>query len=198
LWHENKNDAYVKFAHGSDTKVPGFGKRFDADRNATDFLKYDEFCLLLHKWHKAIFTALKTCIDSGNWMQMRNSINVLKALYPSFPKVENMAHDLRQIITQLGEAEKRLDLKRSLQSILADFTKGEKFLVKEWTFKNVSVQKAILDYYLRLQAKKDKLSAPPITTNGAEKAATENANTPQPQETKLDATAAAFQPKTEM
>ncbi|OAL51309.1 hypothetical protein IQ07DRAFT_538013 [Pyrenochaeta sp. DS3sAY3a] len=178
LWHENKNDAYVKFAHGSDTKVPGFGKRFDADRNATDFLKYDEFCLLLHKWHKAIFTALKTCIDSGNWMQMRNSINVLKALYPSFPKVENMAHDLRQIITQLGEAEERLDLKRSLQSILADFTKGAKFLVKEWTFKN--------------------LPAPPITTNGAEKAATEKANTPQPQETKLDATAAAFKPKAEM
>lgn len=138
IWHDNKNDMYVKCAHGAGKNVPGFGKRFDVDRNATEFLKYPEFCLLLYKWHKALFSALKTCIDSGNWMQIRNSVNVLKALYPTFPRVDTMARDLQQTITQLAEADARQDLKTSLLSILGDFNKSEKFWQKEHEFRNVS------------------------------------------------------------
>lgn len=137
LWHENKDDGYVKFAHGPEKKLPGFGKRFDADRNATDFLKYEEFCMLLYKWHKALFIALKTCIDSGNWMQIRNSVNILKALNPTFPKVDSMANDLQQTITQLAEADARPDLQTSLLSILGDFKKSLKFWQKEHIFRNV-------------------------------------------------------------
>ncbi|KAH7390562.1 transcription factor/nuclear export subunit protein 2-domain-containing protein [Pyrenochaeta sp. MPI-SDFR-AT-0127] len=177
VWHENKNDAYAKCAHGTERKVPGFGKRFDVDRHATDFLKYEEFCMLLYKWHKALFTAIKTCIDSGNYMQIRNSIIVLNALNPSFPRVDVMANELRQTITQLGEAEERLDLKRSLQSILGGFNKTEKLWQKEHEFRN--------------------LPAPPPPTNGADKTVTEKAKTPQPNDTKIDVTATAFRPKTE-
>ncbi|KAJ4366896.1 THO2 plays a role in transcriptional elongation [Neocucurbitaria cava] len=172
IWHDNKDDAYVKHAHGLQKKVPGFGKRFDADRNATEFLEYKDFCLLLYKWHKALFTALKTCVDSGNFMQIRNSINILNALYPTFPKVDSMANELRQTITQLAEVDERDDLKTSLQSILAGFKKSARFWQKEHEFRN--------------------LPAPPAPANGANKTTTD-----QPQDTKLNATATTFQPKTE-
>ncbi|CAO2649363.1 Nn.00g067480.m01.CDS01 [Neocucurbitaria sp. VM-36] len=177
IWHDNKDDAYAKHAHGSHKKVPGFGKRFDVDRNAIDFLKYEEFCMLLYKWHKALFTALKTCVDSGNFMQIRNSINILNALYPTFPKVDSMANELRQTITQLAEVDERDDLKTSLQSILAGFKKSAKFWQKEHEFRN--------------------LPAPPGPSNGANKTSMDKAPTSQPQDAKLNATAPAFQPKTE-
>lgn len=138
-WHENKNDAYAKYAHGAAKNLPGFGKRFDADRNATVFLSYDEFCMVLYKWHKALFAALKACIDSGNWMQIRNSVNVLKALYPTFPRVDTMAIDLQQTITQLAEVDARQDLKTSLLSILGDLNKSKKFWQAEHAFRNVSM-----------------------------------------------------------
>ncbi|KAF1851134.1 uncharacterized protein K460DRAFT_412745 [Cucurbitaria berberidis CBS 394.84] len=176
IWHDNKDDAYVKHAHGLQKKVPGFGKRFDAGRNATDFLKYEEFCMLLYKWHKALFTALKTCVDSGHFMQIRNSINILNGLYPTFPKVDSMANELRQTISHLAEVDERDDLKTSLQSILAGFKKSAKFWQKEHEFRN--------------------LPAPP-TPSSTDKPTTDKAQTPQPQDTKLSATALAFQPKIE-
>lgn len=179
VWHENKDGAYEKLALGSTVKLPGLAKSFDASRNPTTWLTHKEFCELLGKWHTALFKALKACIESGNWMQIRNSINVLKALYPSFPKMDTMANELRQTITQLSEVEEREDLKRSLQSILADFTKGERFRVKEHIF----------------LLRDPPPTPPPI--NGANKTETEKAKTPQPSDTKLNATAPAFEPTSE-
>ncbi len=194
IWHENKDDAYVKFAHGTDKKVPGFGKRFDADRNATDFLKYEDFCMLLYKWHKALFTATKTCIDSGNYMQIRNAINVLNALCPSFPKVDTMAIELRQTIIQLGKDDERDDLKTALQSILAGFKKSERFWAKEHEFRHVCLAAPPSP---RFHIDTTQLPAPPAPANGVEKPAAEKNSTSQLPTAKLKASASAFVPKPE-
>ncbi|KAL6706699.1 THO2 plays a role in transcriptional elongation [Coniothyrium glycines] len=182
-WHVNKDGGYAKSAHGAEKQLPGFGKRFDSERRATDFLKYEEFCMLLYKWHKALFTALKTCLESSNWMQIRNSVNVLKALNPTFPKVDAMATDLRQTIKSLAESDARPDLKTSLLSILGDFNKSKRFWQKEHEFRNLPAP-----------------PTPPASTI-ADDTATEGAKTPRPQTTSassLKPTALAFNPKTEV
>ncbi|KAF1832793.1 hypothetical protein BDW02DRAFT_410532 [Decorospora gaudefroyi] len=181
VWHENKDDAYVKNAHGSEKNLPGFGRSYNADRNATTFFSYDQFCMVLFKWHKALTTALKTCLESGSYMQMRNSINVMFALGTNFPKVKTLGTELKQTIDNLVKTEEREDLKKSLESILGPISKGEKHWKEEHVFRHTSAP-----------------PAPPAgTTNENNKAAPEQSKTPQPQDAKLNATAPAFQPKPE-
>jgi len=196
VWHENKNDAFTKNAHGTTKSLPGFGKRFNADRTATEFLSYNEFCMLLFKWQKALYTALKTCIDSGNWMQIRNSVNVLKAVHPVFPRVDSMAADLQHTITHLAEADARQDLKTSLLSILGDLNKSKKYWQIDHEFRQVSS---------RLDPPSDRklnegqqLPAPAAPVNGLDQAVAEKtissseASTP-----KLKPSAPPFKPRTE-
>ncbi|KAF1940925.1 hypothetical protein EJ02DRAFT_455590 [Clathrospora elynae] len=177
IWRENKDDAYVKCAQGSNKQLPGFGMSFDADRNATTFFTYDDFCMVLYKWHKSLFTALKTCVESHSYMQVRNAISVLQALSPTFPKVAVMGKELVQTIEHLTKTETREDLRKSLESILGHIGKGKPLWIDENVFRNKP--------------------APANTINGSEKAAPAKGKTMQPQDTKLKATAPAFQQRLE-
>jgi THO complex subunit 2 len=198
VWQENKDDAFVKNAHGLEKNLPGFGRSYDGDRNATSFFTYDQFCMVLFKWHKALAAALKTCLESGNYMQMRNSINVLHALGTNFPKVTSMGTELKEMVVRLKEGEERQDLMRSLESVLGPILKGEKFWQEDHVFRNVS---ASASPHTRQQTNALQVPAPTpapgSTTNGSDKAATEKGKTPQPQDAKLDAAAPAFKPKSE-
>ncbi|KAH9872878.1 hypothetical protein J1614_005272, partial [Plenodomus biglobosus] len=181
IWHENKNDAFARCAHGAKKNLPGFGKRFDSDRAATDFLSYTEFCSLLFKWHKALYIALKTCIDSGNWMQIRNSVNVLKALHPVFPRVDSMATDLQHTITQLAEADARQDLKTSLLSILGDLNKSKRYWQRDHEFRQMPAP-----------------PSPAAPVNGHDKSVTDRTKPLSEASTlKLKPTAPAFKPRNE-
>ncbi|RAR01926.1 5-aminolevulinate synthase [Stemphylium lycopersici] len=181
VWHENKDDAYAKNAHGHEKNLPGFGRSYDAERNATSFFTYDQFCMVLFKWHKALTTALKSCLETGRYMQMRNAINVLHALGTNFPKVQSLGTELKQTIEHLSKGEERGDLKKSLESVLGPITKGEKLWQEDHVFRNVPAP----------------TPAPGSTPGAGDKAAPENGRTPQPQDTKLNATAPAFKPKPE-
>jgi THO complex subunit 2 len=138
-WHENKDDAYAKSAHGPDKKLPGFGRKFDADRNPIEHLQYDDFCMLLFKWHKALFTALKACLATGDFQQIRNSLVILTACSGSFPKVDSMASELRQVIEPMAKHDERGDIKTTAGSSLALFRNPEKNFQSESKFRNVGL-----------------------------------------------------------
>jgi THO complex subunit 2 len=196
VWHKNDNDAFAKHAHGLEKNLPGFGWKFNADRTAETLFTYEQFCMVLFKWHRALTTALKTCLESGSYMQMRNAINVLHALGTNFPKVNTLGTELLQLIEHLTETEERDDLKKSLESIRAPVSKNVKSSLEEHIFRHVSPPP-------RLRAEQrtnaPQLPAPtPVTTstmNGGDKAGPEKGKTPPPQDAKLNATAPAFQPK---
>jgi THO complex subunit 2 len=195
VWQENKDDAFVKRAHGSEKNLPGFGRGYDGERNVTSFFTYDQFCMVLFKWHKALATALKTCLESGDYMQMRNSINVLHALGTNFPRVKSLGTELKETVERLREAEERQDLMRSLESVLGPILKGQKFWQEDHVFRNVSLSASLRS---RQRTNAPQVPAPAgSTTNGSDKDATEKGKTPQPQDTKLDAAAPAFKPKPE-
>jgi THO complex subunit 2 len=197
-WHENKDDAYAKNAHGPDKNLPGFGRSYDADRNATSFFTYDQFCMVLFKWHKALTTALKTCLETGRYMQMRNAINVLHALGSNFPKVQSLGTELKQTIEHLSKNEERGDLKKSLESVLGPITKGEKFWQEDHVFRNVSLSSLLgIQRRIDLSQVPAPTPAPGSTTNTNDKTATENGKTSQSQDAKLNAAAPAFKPTPE-
>ncbi|KAF5854613.1 hypothetical protein GGP41_007460 [Bipolaris sorokiniana] len=180
-WHENKDDAYAKNAQGPEKNLPGFGRSYDANGNATSFFTYDQFCMVLFKWHKALTTALKTCLETGRYMQMRNAINVLHALGNNFPKIQSLGTELKQTIEHLSKNEERGDLKKSLESVLGPITKGEKSWQEDHVFRNVPAP----------------TPAPGSTTNVSDKAAMENRKPSQTHDTKLNVSAPAFKPTPE-
>jgi THO complex subunit 2 len=195
VWQENKDDAFVNRAHGPEKNLPGFGRGYDGERNVTSFFTYDQFCMVLFKWHKALAAALKTCLESGDYMQMRNAINVLHALGTNFPKVKSLGNELKETVDHLKKTEERKDLVISLESVLGLISKGENYWQEDHVFRNVSSPASTRP---RQRTNTPQVPAPPgITTNGSDKAATEKGKTPQPQDAKLDASAPAFKPRPE-
>jgi THO complex subunit 2 len=193
-WHDNKHDAYTKFACGTDKKLPGFGKKFDANRSPEVHLDYTEFCLVTFKWHKALFTALKTCIESGKYSEIRNAISVLNSVSASFPKVDTMRDELQAPLERIAENDERDDLKISAQSTFRIFKQPKTHWRTEWQFRNVSVNDRI-----RQLTHTDKLKqpAPADATNGTSKAGSQ---TPQPKDapaSKLNANAPVFKTRSE-
>ncbi|KAF1933556.1 uncharacterized protein M421DRAFT_415897 [Didymella exigua CBS 183.55] len=176
-WHDNKSDAYAKFACGTDKKLPGFGKKFDAKRNAEIHLDYTEFCFVTFKWHKALFTALKVCIESGRYSEIRNAISVLNSVSSSFPKVDTMRDELQAPLERIAENDERDDLKISAQSTFRIFKQPKTHWRTEWQFRNQP--------------------APADAANGTSKAGSQ---TPQPKDapaSKLNANAPAFKSRSE-
>jgi THO complex subunit 2 len=199
-WHANKDDAYAKSAHGSYKNLPGFGRKFDADRNPLEHLQYDDFCKLLYKWHKALFTALKSCLDTGDFQQIRNSLVILTACSGSFPKVDTMAMELKQAIEPMAKTDERGDIKTTAGSSLALFRDPEKNFQSEYKFRNVSHLVGTPQSHSNIPQIPEPPKPTPTSVNGVSESADGKSVTPQPQDgsaAKLKPTASAFQPKTE-
>lgn len=193
-WHDNKNDAYAKFACGKDKKLPGFGKKFDANRDAEVHLDYTEFCLVTFKWHKALFTALKACIESGKYSEIRNAISVLNSVSTSFPKVDTMRDELQAPLERIAENDERDDLKISAQSTFRIFKQPRTHWRTEWQFRNVSVNDRIRQLTHTDQSKQP---APPDATNGTNKTGSQTPLAKDASATKLNANAPVFKSRSE-
>lgn len=193
-WHDNKHEAYAKFAYGADKKLPGFGRKFDADRNPETHLDYNDFCQVSFKWHKALFTALKTCIESGKYTEVRNAISVLNAVSTSFPKVDTMRDELQAPLEHIAANDERDDLKIAAQSTFRIFKQGKAHWRTEWQYRNVS---RISNTQQFSPTDTKKIPAPPEVTNGTSKAGSQ---TPQPKDAptaKLNVNAPVFKSKIE-
>lgn len=193
-WHDNKDDAYAKFACGGDKKLPGFGRKFDAHRNPETHLDYNDFCQVTFKWHKALFTALKACIESGKYSEVRNAISVLNAVATSFPKVDTMRDELQAPLERIAENDERDDLKISAQSTFRIFKQGKAHWRTEWQYRNVSRPSNIRQVQ---RANTTKTAPPPEGANGVGKAGSQ---TPQPRDvpsSKLNANAPVFESRNE-
>ncbi|KAG9199321.1 THO complex subunit 2 [Epicoccum nigrum] len=171
-WHDNRNDAYSKSAYGEDKKLPGFGKKFDADRNPETHLVYNEFCLVLFKWHKALCTALKVCIESGRYSEIRNAISVLNSVASYFPKVDTMRDELQAPLERIAEHDERDDLKIAAQSTFRIFKQSKAHWRTEWQYRNTP--------------------APPEATNGSSKPDAQPQQSKDASGSKLNASAPVF------
>ena len=137
-WHAEKS-VFEKEAFGPNKNLPGFAKKMTNDKAIVTFCEYEEFRRLLLKWHRNLNGALKTCIGSGEYMHIRNAINILNNVHQHFPAVNWMGQSQLTSIGELSRSETREDLKVAATSLMAALKRREKDWVLPQAFNLVSI-----------------------------------------------------------
>ncbi|KAL1851188.1 THO2 plays a role in transcriptional elongation [Paecilomyces lecythidis] len=172
-WHADKA-VYEKEAFGTKRDLPGFAMAVDPEGKPATFLDYEDFRRLLYKWHRLIASALKTCLNGGEYMHIRNAISILKAIVQHFPAVNWIGRDMLTSVNNLSQNDERDDVKTPAASLIGDLNRREKkWMLPQAFMINESISGD------RGQAGKSRASRPQSTT-------------PKP----LSATAAEFKPTT--
>lgn len=138
-WHADKK-IFEKEAYGPKKDLPGFAKRLDMDatKKPLEFFSFEDFRRVLLKWHRSLHVALRTSFTSGEYMHIRNAINVLRAIYQQFPVINFMGTQQVTFITQVSRGESREDLKIAAASLLGNLRRREKDWVIPQAFSMVS------------------------------------------------------------
>ena len=125
LWHADKA-VYEKEAYGAKKNLPGFSRLMKSEKEVDVFLEYEDFRRILLKWHRNLNGALKTCYASGEYMHIRNAINILNNVHHYFPAINWMGSNQLASITELSKNESREDLKIAATSLIGALKKREK------------------------------------------------------------------------
>ncbi|KAB8264091.1 transcription factor/nuclear export subunit protein 2-domain-containing protein [Aspergillus pseudonomiae] len=124
-WHADKA-VYEKEAFGTKRDLPGFAMLVDPEGKPTTFLEYEDFRRLLYKWHRLLAAALKTCLNGGEYMHIRNAISVLKGVVQNFPAVNWIGRDMLTSVNNLSQNDERDDVKIPAASLIGDLNRREK------------------------------------------------------------------------
>lgn len=136
-WHADKS-FFEKEAFGPKKDLPGFSKKILNDKEIVSFWDYEDFRRILLKWHRNLNIALKACLGSGEYMHIRNAINILNNVHHYFPAVNWMGQSQLNCITELIKTETREDLKIAASSLSGALKKREKHWVMPQAFNLVS------------------------------------------------------------
>ena len=104
-WHKDE-----KVFDQECAKFPGFVTKFtEKDPVHVDYESYRHVC---HKWHYRLTKAFILCLDSENYIQIRNSLFVLIKINPFFPVIASFAQAIEKRVeaTRNNEKDKRPDL----------------------------------------------------------------------------------------
>ena len=138
-WHADKS-LFEKEAYGRERDLPGFSRKMTNEKANISFYDYEEYRRVLLKWHRNLNSAIKACIGGGEYMHIRNAINLLKATCQYFPAVNWMGLGQISSITELSKSESRVDLKIAATSLLGNLKKREKEWVLPQAFSLVSTE----------------------------------------------------------
>jgi THO complex subunit 2 len=134
-WH-SKEDIYKKEALGSQGQLHGFAVTYKKDTGAPETHQdYEQFRRFVSNWHSALTWALKACLNSGEYMQIRNSIIVLRTIVPVYPALVHQGNQLTEIVKALSERESRNDLKLAALSLRGPLKNREKTWVQPQAFR---------------------------------------------------------------
>ncbi|CAK6441230.1 unnamed protein product [Pipistrellus nathusii] len=80
--------------------------------NKADQLDYENFRHVVHKWHYKLTKASVHCLETGEYVHIRNILIVLTKILPCYPKVLNLGQALERRVHKIcqEEKEKRPDL----------------------------------------------------------------------------------------
>ncbi|XP_025088766.1 THO complex subunit 2-like isoform X1 [Pomacea canaliculata] len=109
-WHSSIN-VYEKEC----AKYPGFvtvfRKGLDSN-NKMDRLDFENFRHVCHKWHFRLTKAIIACLESGNYIQIRNALIILTKILPHYPRIVQIGMAIERRVDKLSkeEKEKRPDI----------------------------------------------------------------------------------------
>lgn len=194
-WHADKA-VFEKEAFGIKKDLRGFCMKTGPDKNTEVLMDYEDFRRILNKWHRNINSALKTCFGSGEYMHIRNAINVSKAIVEQFPAVDWMGKQQAESIERVMKSEvKRADLNLAAASLLGNLRRREKEWVMPQAFNLVSTVNP-QDYFATAQHSQSRNEHGVNGANIARSGSTKP-STPQPEAERtrpLDPKAPPFEP----
>ncbi|CAB4067489.1 THOC2 [Lepeophtheirus salmonis] len=144
-WHSAK-EVFEKECVG----YPGFVTRFRVANDApgrgnaagNDTVDYENYRHVCHKWHYKIAKALVVCLESKDYVQIRNALIVLTKILPYFPIITTLAGVIEKRIEKVcaDEKEHRKDLYIKATSYSGQLKARKSSMLKEHEFHVVKKQ----------------------------------------------------------
>lgn len=100
---------------------------------------YENYRHVCHKWHYKITKAIVVCLDSKDYVQIRNSLIILIKILPHFPVLAKLSHILERKIEKVKDEERgnRQDLHVLATSYSGQLKARSASMMKEADFHQV-------------------------------------------------------------
>ncbi|CAO1439091.1 unnamed protein product [Diamesa hyperborea] len=122
---------------------PGFVTKYRVSNQcseANDHVGYENYRHVCHKWHYKITKAVVVCLDSKDYMRIRNAFIILMRIQAQFPVLTKLAGIIEKKVEKVREDEKnkRQDLFVLASSYIAILKSKSSQLMTESSFHQVS------------------------------------------------------------
>lgn len=135
-WYSDKA-IYDKEAIGP--SIPGFLKKWSSNPAEAVYLQHEEFRSVMFKWHKNMTTAFRNCLESRDYMHVRNALAVLEKIVSQYPQVDFHGVSIEEKVNVIAaKTETRGDLQVRAQGYLALLRKSSKTWVTAAKFSTQS------------------------------------------------------------
>ncbi|XP_043266760.1 THO complex subunit 2 isoform X2 [Venturia canescens] len=91
------------------SNYPGFVTKFRVSNQfseANDMVGFENYRHVCHKWHYKITKAIVVCLDSKDYVQIRNSLIILIKILPHFPVLSKLSSILERKVEKVREEER--------------------------------------------------------------------------------------------
>lgn len=78
---------------------------------ANDLVGYENYRHVCHKWHYKITKAMVFCLDSKDYMQIRNALIILMRILPHFPMLVKLAQIIERKVDKVSFSWLRFEIK---------------------------------------------------------------------------------------
>ncbi|XP_063988875.1 THO complex subunit 2 isoform X2 [Diachasmimorpha longicaudata] len=129
------------------SNYPGFVTKFKVSNQfseANDMVGFENYRHVCHKWHYKITKAIVVCLDSKDYVQIRNSFIILIKILPQFPVIAKLSGILERKVEKVREEEKgqRQDLHVLATSYSGQLKAKTPHMIKEAEFHHVNERTA--------------------------------------------------------
>jgi THO complex subunit 2 len=136
-WHAD-SALYEREALGPRKDFPGFARKLRDDNMGEILLGFEDFRRLLFKWHQQLHNTIKVCLQSGEYMHIRNAFQLLKGVHGQFPIINYHGNQIYNMVSELSSKDPREDIKLSAVSLLGDLKKHRTKWVPTQAFRQAS------------------------------------------------------------
>lgn len=103
-WHKSKEVFEKECAN-----YPGFVTKYRISNQYCDNLDhvgYENYRHVCHKWHYKLAKAMIICLESKDYVQIRNALIILIKIIPFFPVLQKLSQIIEKRIEKLRDEEK--------------------------------------------------------------------------------------------
>jgi THO complex subunit 2 len=104
--------------------------------NKQEQLDYENYRHVCHKWHYKLTKSFIVCLESEEYVQMRNSLIILTKILPYYPKLTGFSMALEKRVEKIKqtEKEKRQDIFTLAMAYLGQLKQRKQLMVDESKF----------------------------------------------------------------